>query len=89
MIELKNDPNDPDKIILTALVTVVLDKIAVQALNAEITAAIRERAAHDLKTNKKLKKEIQDAAARLLLGMLGVPETKEVVEETEDANPRV
>lgn len=71
MISITADPANPDKLILTAAVTLYLDRLLVATLNSEIKAAIHQQAAKDLKSNRAVKKEIAAASTRLLLGMLG------------------
>ena len=71
MIHITVDPSDPNRIILTATVTMYLDRLLSDALGNEVADAVREQARKDMKNNKIVKKAISDAAHRLLLGMLG------------------
>jgi hypothetical protein len=85
VVTLTQDPSNPDRLILTQTVTLYLDKVLLSSLSAEVEAAIRARAALDLKSNKAVKKQIAAAATAKLLGMLNVPLT---VNETMDAVAR-
>ena len=73
MILLTVDPSNPDKIVLTATVSLYLDRLLSDVLSAEVASAVRETARRDIETNKIVRKSISDASHRLLLGLLGVP----------------
>jgi hypothetical protein len=72
MIQLTNDPQNPERILLTATVSLYLDRVLLSSLSAEVDAAIREQAARDLKGSKAVRKAIADRAEKMLLQMLGV-----------------
>jgi hypothetical protein len=72
MVSLQIDPDNPNKIILSATVTLLLERTLLETLNSAVTDAIRAQAKKDLKGNKEVQREISQAATRLLLGMLGV-----------------
>jgi hypothetical protein len=81
MMGIITDPNNPNRLVLTATVTIYLDKLLGSILDDEIAKAIREQAVKDLQTNAEVKKAIAKAATEKLLQMLGadVPEeTKHV-----------
>jgi len=72
MIQLTQDPTNPDRLILTAAVTLYLDRLLVSTLSAEVETAIREQAVRDLKSSRAVKKQIAEAATEHLLKLLGV-----------------
>jgi hypothetical protein len=72
MITLVPDPSNPNRLTLTATVSIYLDKLLSDALSDEVSALVRQQARKDIQTNKAVKREIALAAQRLLLGMLGV-----------------
>ncbi len=78
MIALTPDPQNPDKLILTATVSMYLDKLMVQTLDDQIAQQITTQAVKDLQKNKAVKKAIAAAAQKKLLDLLGV--------QAEDAN---
>lgn len=78
MIVLVPDPNDSQKLVLTATVSMYIDRLLVETLSDSIADQIKEQAAKDLQKNKQVKKVIAAAAQRKLLNLLGVKE--------EDAN---
>lgn len=69
MIELRQDPSNPEKIILTATVTLFLDRLLLSALGEELEAAIREQAKRDL-ASRALSKELKSLATKKLTSML-------------------
>ena len=73
MITLTQDPSNPERLIVSLTVTLWLDKVLLSTLSDEVAAAIRERAVRDLKSDKRVKKQIAAAATTRLLSMLGVP----------------
>lgn len=73
MISITTDPTNPDRLILTQTVSLYLDRVLLSTLSAEVTEAIREQAAKDLKQSKPVRRAIAAAARAKLLGMLGVP----------------
>lgn len=73
MISLAADPNNPDRLTLTQTTVLYLDRVASDVLSEEVAAAVRDTARKNLQSNKAVRREIADAATRLLLGMLGVP----------------
>jgi hypothetical protein len=77
MIGIVQDPNDPNKLVLTQTTTVYLDKLIKSLLDTEVASLIREQAVHDIRTNKAVKKVIQEAATKLLLEKLGVQPDEE------------
>ena len=78
MIVLVPDPNDSQKLVLTATVSMYIDRLLVETLSDSIADQIKEQAAKDLQGNKQVKKVIAAAAQKKLLDLLGVKE--------EDAN---
>jgi hypothetical protein len=72
VIQVTADPANPERVAVTATVTVYLDTVTLRALSDEIEKAIRAQAAKDLKSNPEVRKVIADAAQAKLLGMLGV-----------------
>lgn len=91
MISIIADPLNPDRLILSAAVTIYLDRILVSILSDEVEAAIRAQAVKDLQGNKAVQKQIAQAATAKLLQMLGVdsPDSKDVANPTPDATPKV
>jgi len=75
MVTLTQDPNNPDRLTLTATVTVYLDKLLLTTLSEEVTSTIREQAIKDLRSNTTVKKAIAKAATEKLLTMLGAGES--------------
>jgi hypothetical protein len=71
MLSLITDPNDPNRLVLTATVSIYLDRLLSSVLSDEVAAAVREQATKDLRSNKKVRKMIQTAASEKLLSMLG------------------
>jgi hypothetical protein len=77
VIGIVQDPQDPNKLVLTATVTIYLDRLLSDVLAEEVSKAIREKAIQDLQHSPAVKKAIATAAQKLLLEMLGVkPEEK-------------
>ena len=76
MIELRQDPNDPTRLTLTATMTLFLDRLLVETLSPEIERAIREQAAKDIRGSKAVRKAISSAAQAHLMKLLGVEEPK-------------
>ena len=72
MVSIQQDPDNPDKLLVSMAVTLFLDKVAVSALSDEIEKAVREQAIRDLQDNKEVKLAVFKAAQRLLLQKLGV-----------------
>ncbi len=71
MIQLVSDPENPDRVILTATTTLYLDKLALAALSEEVDKAIRAQAIKDLRGNAEVRRKIAAAAEAKLLAMLG------------------
>lgn len=71
MITLTQDPLNPDRLVLSATVTLYLDKLLLTTLSQEVDAAIREQAVKDLQHNRAVKRGIAKAATQKLLTMLG------------------
>jgi hypothetical protein len=78
MITLVQDSTNPERILVTATVSLFVDKVLLTALSSEIEAAIRDAAIKDLRSNKKVKAVIAEQAVKKLLSMLGVHEPVEV-----------
>jgi hypothetical protein len=72
MITITPDPSNPDRLCLTATVSIYLDKILLSTLSTEIESAIREQAIRDLRSSTAVKKVISKAATAHLLALLGV-----------------
>ena len=70
MISVTADPTNADRVVLTATVTMYLDKLVLKVCGEEIEAAIRTQAQKDLRTNPEAKKLIAEAATTKLLSML-------------------
>ena len=73
MISASPDPLNPDRVVLTATVTLYLNKLVLSTLSDEIEKAVRAQAVKDLKGSPAVRKAIQEAATRKLLSMLDVP----------------
>jgi hypothetical protein len=73
MIQLTPDPSNPERILLTATVSLYLDRVLLSSLSAEVETAIRDQAAKDLKSSPAVRRAIAAAAQAKLLSMLGVP----------------
>jgi hypothetical protein len=71
MLSFTQDPINPDKLFLTAAVTIYVDKLMVTTLSQELETAIRDAAIKDLLGNKEVKKLVAQAATQKLLSMLG------------------
>ena len=71
MVTLTQDPNNPDKLILTQTVVLYLDKVLLTTLDAALASAIQEQAVKDLQHSTAVKKLIAKAATEKLLKMLG------------------
>ncbi len=72
MVTVTPDPTNPERLVLTATVSLYLDRLLLDTLNDQLATSIREQAIHDLKSDPKVKKQIAAAATRKLLSMLGV-----------------
>jgi len=72
MISLTSDPANPERLVLTATVTLYLEKVLFKALSEEIETAIRQRAIADLKGNPAVRAAVGKAASSMLLEMLDV-----------------
>jgi hypothetical protein len=72
MIALLQDPQNPQKLTLTATVTVFLDRLLVETLDDAVAQAVTEQARKDLQGNKAVRRQIAEAATTLLLKKLGV-----------------
>jgi hypothetical protein len=77
MVTITQDPTNPERLVLSATVTVYLDKALLQTLDEEVTRAIREQAIRDLRSNSTVKKLIAKAATEKLLAMLGATAPEE------------
>lgn len=77
MTTITADPNDPNKMVITQVVTLYLDRLVKDLLSQEVAALIREQARRDIRSNKAVKKVIQEAATKLLLEKLGVEPAEE------------
>jgi hypothetical protein len=58
------------KLVLTATVTIYLDRTLTSVLDEEVSKAIREQAIKDLQSNPAIKKQVQKAASEFLIQML-------------------
>jgi hypothetical protein len=52
MITLTVDPTNPERLILTATVTMFLDRVLVTSLDAAIADLVKDEAARSLRTNQ-------------------------------------
>jgi hypothetical protein len=75
MVVITADPQNPEKLILSATVTLFIDRLLVETLSDELEAQIRSQAIKDLKRNKEVQKAVAEAATKKLLQMLGVTES--------------
>jgi hypothetical protein len=71
MVTIQADPANPNRLVLTATVSIYLDRLLLQTLSEEVTTAIRAQAVKDLNSNASVKKLIAKAATEKLLNMLG------------------
>jgi hypothetical protein len=76
MIEIRPDPQNPERLILTATVTLFLEKTLLASLGKELEEAITEQAKKDLQS-KALRKEIRQLATKKLVAMLEIKGEKE------------
>jgi hypothetical protein len=67
MITLTVDPTNPDRLALTATVSLFLDKVLIETLKDELVIAIREAAKEDLRTNQVVRQQVAKAAVAKLL----------------------
>lgn len=82
MISLTVDPQNPDKLILSATVVMYLDRILVESLSDELEKGIREQAVKDIQKSRAVKRAVADAAQKKLLAMLGIEATPAVQENS-------
>lgn len=75
MVTITTDPANPDKLILSATVTLWLDKLLLASLDEELQKIIREQAVKDLGT-KSVQKELRRLATAHLAKLLGIEETQ-------------
>ena len=73
MVEIKQDPKNPDKVIVNAMVTLYLDKVVLETLGKEIAAAVQEQAKKDLKT-RAVQRELARLSTKYLASLLGIKE---------------
>lgn len=77
MIAITTDPKNPEQLVITATVTLFVNKVLVETLNEELVAAIREAAREDLKSNQVVRQIVAKAAvAKLLATVEGWEEKK-------------
>lgn len=74
MVTITSDPQNPDRLALTATVTIYIDRLLTDVLSTEVASAIRQRAVKDLTRSRKVRQAISEAAGKKLLGMLGCGE---------------
>jgi hypothetical protein len=72
MIQIFQDPVNPEKFAVSATVTFWIDKILINTLSDELEKIIRAQAYKDLKSNLAVRKAVAEAASNLLLERLGV-----------------
>lgn len=77
MVSIIADPKNPEKLILTATVSLYLDKVLLAALDEEIVKTIHDQAVKDISSNKAVKRVIAQAAQKKLLELLGVKAEQE------------
>ena len=82
MITITQDPHNPERLCLTATISVYLDKVLLETLSTEIEQAIRAQAIRDLRSSTAVKKVIAKAATSKLLQMLGAEPPQEPHEPT-------
>lgn len=75
MLTLTQDPQNPDRLVVTETVTLYLDKLLLETLSQELRLAIQEQARKDLKSSPAVRKLIARAATDKLLLMLGAEPT--------------
>lgn len=71
MITITPDPNNPEKLILTATTTLWLDRVLLESLSDEIGKAVRQKAIEDLNT-RGVQKELRNLVTQYLAKLLGV-----------------
>ena len=76
LISVTPDSTNPDRVVVTATITLFLEKAVLKVVGEEIEAAIRTQAQKDLKTSPEVKKLIAEAATAKLLAMLADPTPK-------------
>lgn len=76
MIEIKQDPQNPERLIVTQTVTTFLDKILFKTLSDELEKAIAAQAKKDF-TKKAVKEELSRLATKHLAKTLGIADEPE------------
>ena len=77
MVSITTDPQNPDKLFLTATVSLYIDRLLIEALSDEIKRRITWQASRDIKNNPEVKKQIAKAASKKLLQMLELPDAED------------
>ena len=70
MVSITSDPQNPDRLLVSATVQLWLDRVALAALSDEIEAAVRAQAAKDLADNAAVRELVASAATAMLLTKL-------------------
>lgn len=70
MISITSDPKNPEQLIVTATVTMFINKVLIETLNDELKTTIREAAKEDLRSNQVVRQQIAKAAVAKLLAIL-------------------
>ena len=76
MVSITSPAGDPTHVVVTATVTLYLDRLLVDTLSSELEKSVREAAVRELENNQEVKLAVFKAAKAKLLAMLEV-ETKE------------
>ena len=69
MVHITPDPTNPDRLVLTATVSLYIDRLVTNVLSEEIAAQVKEQATKSLR-NTRVKKVIAEAAVKQLLNLL-------------------
>lgn len=75
MVDIRPDPANPERVVLTQTVTVFLDKVLLTTLSDELEKIIAEKAQEDFRKPGVLR-ELRRLSTDHLAKMLGVGETK-------------
>lgn len=70
MVSITQDPKNSEQLIVTATVTVFINKVLIETLSDELKTAIREQAKEDLRSNQEVRQKVAKAAVAMLLAKL-------------------
>jgi hypothetical protein len=71
MVSITSDPQNPEKLILSATVTLWLDKLLLTTLSEELQRIVREKAIEDLQAPA-VQRELRRLATAHLAKLLGI-----------------